>query len=377
MRNHNYLNSAGAAIMSDRTLEVIMDYLKLEQQIGGYEAMFASADEQALLYTRIQKLINAANVSEIAYTDGGSRGWNTLLNGLTYDNLDHYITLSSEYTTNIATLKILADKHSKTLHIIPCEIDGSFDLELLDQLASKGRSCIAISEATAQGSIVNPIVEIGNIAQKHNAIYIVDGTQSTGQIPIDVQAMQCHAFTATGRKWLRGPRGTGFLYIKNGAPFNSQILDGSSATVHILNNDIQVEIIKTARQFEMWERSIANMLGLSQAIKEYLDIDPKKVHDQILSYANQIRQAISTNNNLNLVGKLDSLSGIVGFIAIDEDTHHRVKTLFTENDITIGIMHEWSCPLFFRKKTEAYRLAAHHDVSQEHVNLLCKVILEI
>ena len=377
MRNHNYLNSAGAAIMSDRSIEVIIDYLKLEQQIGGYEAMFASADEQSLFYTRAKALINADNVYEIAYTDGGSRGWNSLLNGLDQDSVDSYITLSSEYATNITTLKILADQHGKSLYILPCELDGSFDLEHLDKLASNGKSCIAISQATAQGSIVNPIVTVGNIAQKHNSVYIVDGTQSIGQIPIDVKEFQCHAFTATGRKWLRGPRGTGFIYIKTGAPFTSQVIDGSSSKAYIVDNEIQVDVIKNARQFEMWERSISNMLGLSQAIKEYLEHGPEKVHTQILKYANQIRRSISSNDKISLVGKINSLSGIIGIIAKDEYTHNRVATLFSENDITIGMMHEWACPLFFGKKTQVFRLAPHHDVDQAHIDLLCKVISEI
>ena len=98
--------------------------------------------------------------------------------------------------------------------------------------------------------------------------------------------MQCHAFTATGRKWLRGPRGTGFMYIKSGAPFSTQILDGSSSKVHFINGNIRVEVVNTARQFEMWERCIGNMLGFSQAIKEYLDLGPESVHQQIIRYAN-------------------------------------------------------------------------------------------
>ncbi len=377
MKNRNYLNSAGAAIMSDRTVEVITDYLKLEQQIGGYEAMFASAEEQAIFYTRVQVLINANDVTEIAYTDGGSRGWNSLLNGLDQNTVDSFVTLSSEYVTNITTLKILADKYNKPLHIIPCKIDGSFEIDLLAEKVVMGKCCIAISEATAQGSIVNPIEAIGEIAQKNNAIYIVDGTQSTGQIPIDVQAMKCHAFTANGRKWLRGPRGTGFMFIKSGAPFTTQILDGSSSRAYSVNGEIKVDVVDTARQFEMWERCIGNMLGLSQAIKEYLDLGPTTVHEQIVKYANQIRKTICGNENIFLVGKVGSKSGIIGFIAKDEETHIRISDLFSKNDITISVVNEWACPLFFDKKTQVYRLAAHHDVSPKRIEKLCKVISEV
>lgn len=374
MRNNNYMNSAGSSIMTDRTVSVITDYLHLEQKIGGYECMVEKASEFERFYTRTAQLINAESVNEIAFTDGGSRGWNSLINGLNHNMIDSFITLSSEYLTNISTLQVCADKNGIKLHVIPCDLNGDFDLEALKALATNERACIALSQATAQGSINNPVIEIGAIAKATKSIYILDATQSIGQIPIDVEAIQCDALTATGRKWLRGPRGTGFIYVKQGAPFTTSTIDGSSSKVYQNGHAISVEKVETARQFEMWERNYGLMLGLSNAIQEYMEIGVEKIHNQIFTYANQIRKAIDANPCLELVGKVDSESGIIGLVAQSESSLEEVKKSFFTNEITINLVHEWACPLFFDNETSVIRLAAHHDVSADHIDKVSKVL---
>ena len=374
MKNINYMNSAGSSIMSDSTVSAIIDYLKLEQEIGGYEAMFAKQSEFEIFYERARSIVNAASVDEIAYTDGGSRGWNALINGLDISLIDAFITLSSEYSTNITTLQLCAQKYGKVLHIIPCDIQGDFDMAQIKELANNERCCIAVSQATAQGSICNPMEEIGEIAKATQSIYIVDATQSIGQIPIDVQSLHCHAMTATGRKWLRGPRGTGFIYVKEGAPFFTTSVDGSSSKAYRRNGKVIVEQIKTARQFEMWERNYGLMLGLSNAIQEYIDYGITDVHHRVRDYANQIRSAVVSNDHLQLIGRSDSASGIIGIVAHSEAIHDAVLSSFKANDITINIMYEWACPLFFDRETKVIRIAAHHDVSQRHIDKVTEVL---
>lgn len=371
------MNSAGSSIMSDSTIKVITDYLHLEQKIGGYECMVESYPEFDLFYNRTAKLINASSVDEIAYTDGGSRGWNALINGLDLSLIDCFITVSSEYLTNITTLQICADKHGKPLHVIPCDLKGGFDIDQLKDLANTGRSCIAISQATAQGSITNPVYNIGAIAKATQSIYIVDATQSIGQIPVDVQALQCDALTATGRKWLRGPRGTGFIYVKEGAPFATASVDGSSSKAYKHGDTISVEQITTARQFEMWERNYAVMLGFSNAIQEYMDLGVDDVYSKMRGYADKIRAAIAINNVLQLVGKMDSESCIIGIIATSEAIHEELVRQFSENDITVNLVYDWACPLFFNKETKIIRLAAHHDVDAAHIDKVIKVLHRI
>lgn len=377
MRNHNYMNSAGSSVMSDRTVNIITDYLKLEQSIGGYESMVAKAKEFEQFYDRVVGLINANSADEIAFTDGGSRGWNALINGLDLNLIDSFVTLSSEYLTNISTLSTCADKYKKELHIIPCKLDGDFNIEAIEQIAQRGRCCICISQATAQGSIVNPIYDIGAIAKRTKSIYIVDATQSIGQIPLDVQKIQCDALTATGRKWLRGPRGTGFIYVREGAPFSTTALDGSSSKVYSAGQAISVERIDTARQFEMWERNYGIMLGLSNAIHEYMELGIDNAHNNIRSYANKIRAAVHSNPVLQLVGKIDSISGIVGIVTNSDQIIKEVEQAFKANNITFNLVYEWSCPLFFKEETKVIRLAAHHDVSPQHVEKVCKLLSEI
>lgn len=377
MKKNNYMNSAGASIMSDHTISVITDYLHLEQKIGGYESMIEKSTEFDLFYQRAAKLINAPSVDEIAFTDGGSRGWNTLINSLDLSLIDSFITISSEYLTNITTLQLCAQKNGKKLHVIPCSLKGDFDINTLQELANTDRACIAISQATAQGSITNPIYQIGKIAKATNSIYIVDATQSVGQIPIDVQAIQCDALTATGRKWLRGPRGTGFIYVRKGASFTTNSVDGSSSKAYKIGGTIIVEKIDTARQFEMWERNYGLMLGLSNAIHEYVVIGMEAVHSTILGHANKIRSAIINNKKLQLVGKSNSESGIIGILAQSAAIHQEIIDKFVDNVITVNQIHEWACPLFFDTETKVIRLAAHHDVDPKHISMVVHVLQSI
>lgn len=371
------MNSAGSSIMSDQTVKTINDYLQLEQKIGGYESMMEKATEFEQFYDRTVQLINANSVNEIAFTDGGSRGWNALINGLDLSSIDSFITLSSEYLTNISTLKVCAEKYKKHLHVIPCALNGDFDISKIKELAERERVCIAISQATAQGSITNPIVDIGAIAKLYGSIYIVDATQSIGQIPIDVQAIGCDALTATGRKWLRGPRGTGFIYVREGAPFSSTSIDGSSSKVYHSENVITVEKLNTARQFEMWERNYGLMLGLSNAIQEYMDLGVQTVHNKILASANMIREAVESNPVLQLVGKSTSDSGIIGIIPQSEQYLEEIKVSFKLHDITLNLLYEWACPLFFNHETIIIRLAAHQDVESEHIDKISEVLRKI
>lgn len=368
----NYMNSAGAAIMSNGTISTITNYLKREQQIGGYEAMNEAQPRIDHFYTQVCQLIHAPSKEEIAYIDSGSRGWNLVLHGLDMDSMDVFITLSSEYVTNINTLQRHSQRYDKQLIVIPCDVEGRFDIEKIKDNIVPGRTCIALSHATAHGSIVNPVIEIGSIAHQSNSVYIVDGTQSTGQIPINVQHIRCHAFIANGRKWLRGPRGTGFLYVQDDVPISATHIDGANSTWNTTTR--QVEITPTARRFEMWERGIADMLGLSNAIEEYLAYDPVVVHERIKSRAGVIRAAIDQHPKLQLIGHRDSVSGIIGFYPLDQKYYDIITDRFISNDITVSYLYDWAFPMHFDGDMKIFRLAPHHDVDMGFIKKIAQVI---
>ena len=141
--------------------------------------------------------------------------------GLDVKETDTIVTLSSEYGTNLLTIYDIVKKTHCGIKVIECGGEGNFDLLDVEHALESGGNILAISHVAAQGSIVNPVVELGRLAQKYNAIYVVDGCQAVGQMNVDVQKINCCAYVTAGRKWLRGPRGTGILYVRKNAPIHS------------------------------------------------------------------------------------------------------------------------------------------------------------
>ncbi len=374
----NYLNNAGAGLMSEMTFDSVSNYLKLEQEIGAYHA---AAESKALtegFYINAAKIINAKKNNEIAFVDSASRGWNMVVYGALLQRGDRIVTLSSEFGTNLITLYDKARLIDGSVRIIECDSKGDFSIDEIEKELKNGAKLVAISHAVAQGSIVNPVEEIGALVKKYDATYIVDGCQAVGQFPVNVQKIQCDAYMTTGRKWLRGPRGTGFLYVKENTPFRTTQLDLSSADL-IIDKDKTVkgiEIRKDAKQFELWEKSIANMIGLSSAIDECINEDINLISDKIQKLSNKLRNIASDNQKFNIIGQKESKSGILGFYLNNPSIEDSLVNEFKLNDISISTMSDWDCPLHFPHNgaTKIFRLSPHFYTSIETIDLACKVI---
>ena len=374
----DYLNNAGAGLMSPATVETITEYLKLESKIGAYHAAAESKSLMQDFYLNAAKIINADSDTEIAFTDSASRGWNMVVYGAKLKKGARIITLASEFGTNLVTLFDLAKRIEGTVAIINCDSKGTFFFDELEAELKKGAALVAISHAVAHGSIVNPVNEVGVLAKKYGAIYIVDGCQAVGQFKVDVQQIQCDAYMTTGRKWLCGPRGTGFLYVKKSSLFHATQLDLASAdlVLNSLSKVTDVEIRKDAKQFELWERSISNMLGLSSAINDCLFKNISVISEQIQYLSNKLRYLAYSNSNLNIIGEIESLSGILGFYLNDESKEETLKEEFKKNGISISTMSDWDCPLHFPKTgaKSIFRLSPHYTTSGETIDLASKII---
>ncbi|MDA8692480.1 aminotransferase class V-fold PLP-dependent enzyme [Saprospiraceae bacterium] len=370
-----YTEQAGAGILSEATLSAIFDYYKLENKVGGYEAQKKSFDLINSFYENTKQLINAESVIQIAYTDSASRGWNLILQGLPLHNYDKIITLSTEYVTNITTLKELTKDKPQELIIIQCQANGDFNLsELEDHL--KGSKCIvALSHCVAHGSVDYPIIKIGQLCKQYDSYYILDAAQSIGQIPIDVQKIGCDVLTANGRKWLSGPRGTGFLYVKDSSKINHTHIDASSTLID--ENSKEPITKESARKFELWERSFADMIGLSVAIRSYIEKDVYQVHQKSKIIATQIRKSIDSNTKLNLIGQADSESCIIGFYPTLISDCDKIAEHFKNNKVSISLLENWMYPLHFNTPTRIFRLALPHSVDTPSVDRVIDIINKI
>ncbi|GMV22068.1 MAG: aminotransferase class V [Acidimicrobiia bacterium] len=374
----HYLNNAGASLMSAATINAITDHLTLESQLGGYKAASMREAQTEQFYELAATLLSAPSPSCIAFMDSASRAWNSALYGLPLNRGDEIVTLSSEFGTNLVSIFHFASRVGAKVKILRCTASGSFDMSELQASLDAGARLVALSHVAAHASIVNPVEEIGALVARHGAFYLVDGCQAAGQIDIDVMKIGCDAYTATGRKWLRGPRGTGFLYVKDGSPIHPPYVDLASADLvfDAHGEPSGVTTTEDARRFELWERSIASMIGLKVALDEYLNLDRDEIHARMRDASRSIRQCITACDGLQLLGDEESESSVVGFYLLDFSREDALKQAFASADVQVSTMGDWDCPLHFPKNgaTTIFRLSPHYYTDAETVDLAIEII---
>lgn len=376
--DYMYFNNAGAGLMSEGTFKTLANHMNLEMSVGAYKAATIKADEVNSFYSLAANLINAQSKDEIAFIDSASRGWNLIIYGLGIKESDVIVTLSSEYGTNLLTMYDIVKKTHCGIKVIQCNSEGLFSLDDVEQALQSGGTILAISHVAAQGSIVNPVVELGKLAKKYGVKYVVDGCQAVGQIEVDVQKIGCCAYVTAGRKWLRGPRGTGFLYVRRNSPIHTPQIDLASSDLVFdkLGCVVDVKVREDAKQFELWEKSTASLLGLGNAIHEYLDYGIDVAAQEICAKANYIRSFVSSNPNTALIGSECSTTGIVGFYMKKPERENVVKEMIEKEKFIVSYVCDWDCPIFFPKNGVQYifRISPHYYTEKEDIQAICNLI---
>lgn len=264
-----HLNHAGASLLTRPVLDAMVGHLELEAGIGGYEA---AEEAQVLLerpYDALAELLGADR-EEIALTDSATRAWQAAVCSLPLKQGDRVLLSRAEYGSNAIALLRLARRTGCELVLVPDDEHGQIDLEALErELAAGPVALVSLVHVPTSGGLVNPAAEVGRLCRASGTLFVLDACQSVGQLPLNVEELGCTVLTGTGRKYLRGPRGTGFLYMQRELipQVEPLLLDLRSAT---WTGPDTYEVRADARRFETWEADAAARIGLGVAVDHAL-----------------------------------------------------------------------------------------------------------
>jgi cysteine desulfurase/selenocysteine lyase len=371
-----HFNNAGASLPPDSTVDTVIRYLQEEAIGGGYETEASYAAQLDHVYTLIAKLINA-RPDEIAVVENASTGWCLAFNGIDFQPGDEVITSEMEYVTNHLGFLNVKKLHDIRLKVIPNDAEGNFDLLALEKAITGKTRLIAITHVPSSAGNILPVKEIGQIARRHNILYLVDACQSVGQLPLDVEAIGCDMLAVTGRKYLRAPRGTGFVYIRKNVQDKLRPLffDGHSVASVSENG---FTFLDSARRFELYEKSRALVLGLGAAVQYALDLGLDRIAKRIGHLAASLRSKLAAIPGVTVHDKGQYLCGIVTFSVAGMEAE-KIKAALQEKKINVSIGRAASTPIYMNRHhvPAIVRASVHYFNTDQEIDTFAATLAAI
>lgn len=366
-----HLNNAGASLPPDIVVQTMIDYLSEEATYGGYETEAKYHDQLENVYTLIARLINA-NVDEVAIAENASMAWGIAFNGIDFKKGDVVITSEMEYVTNLTGFLKVQKKFGVEVKVIPSDKKGNFSLQALEEAITLQTKLIAVTEIASTSGCMIPIVEIGKLARRRNILYLVDACQSAGHVPIDVKEIGCDMLSVTGRKYLRAPRGTGFLYVRKEVQDQVRpIFIDNHATDWVTLNDYQLR--NDARRYELYEKNRALTLGLGKAIEYALNIGLDRIWDRIQYLSALLRAQLTEIDGITVHDFGNRQCGIVTF-SVDGFNAATIKSRLAEDRINVTVGKAVSTLIYMEKNNlkSVVRASIHYYNTEEEIQILCK-----
>lgn len=314
-----HLNNAGAGLMPDIVTQAQLNHIKLEAEIGGYEAAALRAQAIAEFYSQAAILFNC-KPSNIAFTASATDSYTRALSSIPFKQGDIILTDNDDFVSNqIQFLSLQKRFGIKIVHINNSKIGGVDLDDLTDKLKKLQPKLLAITHIPTNSGLIQPVDQIASIYENYQQSYpcktwyILDACQSAGQMKLDVQNLKCDFLSATGRKFLRGPRGTGMLYVAN------SVLESGLEPIFIDMRGAewtQKSLYRQhpeAKRFEDWEFAYSTVLGTATAIAYCLNIGEDRIWNQIKLLSGIMRNKLEVLDKVRVLDEGPELAGLVTF----------------------------------------------------------------
>ena len=361
-----HLNNAGAALMPAPVLAATIGHLERESAIGGYEAHAEADAAIEATYAKAAGLIGA-RADETAFIENATRAWDMAFYGLAFAAGDRILTGAHEYVSNYLAYLQVARRTGAVIEVIPNDESGQVSVEALERMIDRRVKLIGLTHVPTNGGVVNPAAAVGRVARAAGIPYLLDACQSVWQMPIDVDVIGCDMLSTTGRKYLRGPRGTGFLFVRRDflERIEPPMIDTHAAAWPARGT---YELRPDTRRFENWETSYALRLGLSAAIDYATGFGLEAIYARVQALADGFRQQLAGIPGVTVRDLGRERCGIVTF-TLDGNPAEDVKAALAAVGINVSTttVNGTRVDMEQRGLTSMTRASVHYYNSEDEV----------
>jgi selenocysteine lyase/cysteine desulfurase len=374
-----HFNNAGCALPPTPVMQAMLDHLQLEARIGGYEAAAARQSEVRGFYTAIAGLIHAGP-DNIAYARSATDAYSKALSAIPFERGDVILTTRNDFISNqIAFLSLRKRFGVEVVHAPDVADGGGVDVEAMAALMRSRRPrLVAATHVPTNSGLVQPVAAIGRHCRELDLLYLVDACQSVGQFDIDVRAIGCDLLTATCRKWMRGPRGTGFLYVSDRVlrgGYEPLFLDMCGAR---WTETDRYQPVATAARYEEWENSYALVLGSAAAARYALHVGVAAIRQRTSALASRLRDRLAAIAGVRVLDRGKEPAALVTF-DVEGWQPEPFKQAIDARGINSALsFREFALYDFGDKQAEwALRFSPHYYNTEKEVDTAADAVAEV
>ncbi len=368
-----HFNNAGSSLMPQPVLDAAVNYLYLESAIGGYEAADREHDAIERFYSAAAELLGCSP-DEIAFIENATRAWDMAFYAIPFTAGDRILTARAEYASNVVSFLQVAQRTGAIVEVIPSDETGQLSVAALEGMIDDRVKLIAITHVPTNGGLVNPAAAIGKMARAAGIPYLLDACQSVGHMPIDVAEIGCDLLSTTGRKYLRGPRGAGFLYVRRELcgrlepPFlDLHAADWAAPDRFVIRDD--------ARRFENWETNYAGKVGLAVAIDYALDWGLDAIWGRVQPLAATLRAGLRVIPGVTVTDIGAEQCGIVTFTINGIPAQSIQEALAAKwMNVTVSSTSSTRFDMEARGLREIVRASVHYYNDEDEIGRFCEAV---